>query len=148
MGWSTYPDVESRKGKSELHPQSQTNLFSCIASAHRRAQHDVAESQQPAGEAQHPEIALLPVAMPPGARRRFGGSHGQPGHGGDVSGGRAVGDLQVGRVAVVDGAGEGVQLLQGDAHLHAHVVGDEVPASHADVNKQQQKRSQTQTIFI
>lgn len=86
--------------------------------------------------------------MPPGARRRFGGSHGQPGHSGDVSGGRAVGDLQVGRVAVVYGTGEGVQLLQRDAHLHAHVVGDEVPASHADINKHKKKVTDKKHIHL
>ena len=89
------------------------------------------------------------MAAAPRPRWGFRGSHGQPGHGGDVTGGRAVrGNLLVG-VAVVDGTGEGVQLLQGDANLRPHVVGDKVPAGHAEKENKYVKRcSQTQTILL
>ena len=63
--------------------------------------------------------------------------------------GRAVrGDLLVG-VAVVDGAGEGVQLLQGDAHLDSHVVGDQVPAGHAEeANKYFKRTNQKHQSYV
>lgn len=119
-----------------LHPWLElTGLYSCryllssVASSDGGPQQDVAQLQQPSRQTSRPEGALLLVAV---SRARPGGPHRESGERG-VKAVRGPLRAGVGRVAVVDGTRQGVELLQRDAEPNpAQSGGEKVPARHAD----------------